>query len=86
MRSGCGLETGGGGGLAYSVEVKPDVYFVASIGMWLTPPIEGVRDMRVDPVARLDLVFPRKDGRSFNLGLFAPRTTLGIGFGFGFVF
>jgi hypothetical protein len=62
--------------------VKPSFFVVASIGAWLTPRIEGVRDQRLDPVARLDLVWARKDGRSFNLGLFAAGTTIGLGFGF----
>jgi hypothetical protein len=84
IRSGCGMETGGGGGLAYSIEVKPNFFVVASIGAWLTPRIEGVRDHRLDPVARLDFIWAMKDGRSFNLGLFASKTTFGLGFGFVF--
>lgn len=82
VRSGCGTETGGGGGLTYTVEVKPNFYVVASIGAWLTPEIHGVRDRDVNYVGRLELVWARKDGTAFNLGLFASSTTIGLGFGF----
>jgi hypothetical protein len=82
IRSGCGTETGGGGGLAYTIEVKPQLFVVASIGAWLTPEIHGIRDRDVTYVGRLDLIWARKDGTSFNLGLYASSTTLGVGFGF----
>ena len=82
IRSGCGMEASGGAGVAYSIEVKPSFFVVASIGAWLTPRIEGIRDHRLDPALRLDLVWARKDGGSFNLGLFASSTTIGLGFGF----
>jgi hypothetical protein len=82
IRSGCGTETGGGAGLSYTIEVKRDFFVVASIGAWLTPRIGGVRENRVDPVARLDLVWRMRDGSAFNFGLFASNTTIGIGFGF----
>lgn len=82
IRSGCGMEAGGGAGLAYSIEVKPHFFVVASIGAWLTPGIEGVRDHRIDPTARLDFVWAKKDGTALNVGLFASRTMIGLGFGF----
>lgn len=82
VRSGCGLETGGGGALAYTTEVKKDFFVVASVGAWLTPRIDGVRENRIDPVARLDFIWLKKDARSFNLGVFASSTMIGLGFGF----
>jgi len=84
VRSGCGMETGGGGGFAYSVEVKPNFFVIASIGTWLTPPIKGTRDLDLNYVGRLDFIWAKKDGRSFNLGFFASSTTMGVGFGFVF--
>ena len=82
IRSGCGMETGGGVGIAYTIEVKPNFFVVPSVGMWVTPEINGVRERNVDLVGRLDLIWTKKDGRSFNLGLFASKTTIGLGFGF----
>jgi hypothetical protein len=82
IRSGCGTETGGGGGFTYTIEVKPSFFVVASIGAWLTPEIHGVRDRNTDYVGRLELIWARKDGGSINLGLFASSTTIGVGFGF----
>jgi hypothetical protein len=81
VRNGCGMETGGGGGLTYSAEIRPNVFFVTSIGAWLTPPIDSTRQMRLDPLLRLDLVFPFEGGRAVNIGLFATSTSLGLGFG-----
>jgi hypothetical protein len=81
IRSGCGMEASGGAGVAYRIEVKRDFFVVASIGAWLTPRIEGVRETRIDPLARLDLVWLTKGGRAWNLGLFASNTTFGLGFG-----
>jgi hypothetical protein len=84
MRSGCGLETGGGGGLVYTVPITSTVSLVAGFGLYLRPPVNGVREPTFHRAFRLDVVFRLAQGRSLNLGLFGDDHTIGVGFGLAF--
>lgn len=80
-RGGCAVGAAIGAGLTYVVPLAPKIFFVAGFGAIGTPPIPGYRRLDVRPLARVDLVFDRGGGRSWNVGVRANGRTSGVSFG-----
>jgi hypothetical protein len=80
-RDGCVLDRAIGGGVAFVVPMRQDIFFVASGGAIYLPAGGPFATPTGSAAARTDVVFARPDGRSFNIGVSTTRGVPRISFG-----
>jgi hypothetical protein len=67
--AGCPIDGGIGGGVTYSVPLKPSLWLVASAGAYGVPAHDGVIPARTAAEVRIDLMKETSDGHVFHIGL-----------------